>query len=112
VGGEGHSFLGPENAGGYGFFNIGYALVMTDIIVVYPLVGLGGDSMTREASPSVSKCALLSPSVEIDWLIPVKGRSGFLLDLRGGYTFSVYSDTLYWSMPHVRLVVGGYGFGD
>jgi hypothetical protein len=104
--------LGPENAGGYGFFNIGYALVMTDIIVVYPLVGLGGDSMTREASPSVSKCALLSPSVEIDWLIPVKGRSGFLLDLRGGYTFSVYSDTLYWSMPHVRLVVGGYGFGD
>ena len=112
IGGEGHSSFGPDNAGGYGFFNMGYTLVTTDIILVYPLLGLGGGAMTREASPSVSKCALLNPSIGVDYLIYTKSKSGILLGLRTGYTFTVYSNTWNWSMPHIRLVVGGFGFGD
>jgi len=34
TGGGGHSAFGPENAGGYGFLNVGYALLMTDVILV------------------------------------------------------------------------------
>jgi len=111
LGGEGHSAFGPENAGGFGFLNVGYLVLPMDFILVYPLIGLGGGSMTREGSPSVSKCALLNPSVEVDFLIPMRRRSGILLGLRAGYTFAVYSDTWNWSMPHLRLVVGGFGFG-
>ena len=112
LGGEGHSFFGPDNAGGYGFLNIGYALVETDIFLFYPLLGLGGGAMTREASPSVSKCALLNPSVGLDCLIPIKNKSGVVLGLRAGYTFTVYSNTWNWSMPHICLIVGGFGFGE
>lgn len=111
LGGEGHSYFGPANAGGYGFLNIGYLVFPMDSLLVYPLIGLGGGSMTREASPSVSKCALVNPSVAMDFLIPVgKKASGGVVGLRAGYTFTVYSDTFDWSMPHVRLVVGGFGF--
>lgn len=112
VGGEGYSSFGPpDNAGGYGFFNLGYLLLKTDLVLVYPLVGLGGGAMTREEDPSVSKCALLNPAVGIDFLIPIKDKSGFLVGLRAGYTFTVYSNTFSWSMPHLRVVMGGYGFG-
>ena len=112
LGGEGHSSFGPDNAGGYGFLNLGYLLLRRDFILVYPLLGLGGGAMTREADPSVSKCALLNPAVELDFLIPVKNESGILVGLRAGYTFTVYSNTFSWSMPHIRLLVGGYGFGE
>jgi hypothetical protein len=112
IGGEGHSSFGPDNAGGYGFFNLGYAPVRTDFILVYPLLGLGGGAMTREAGPSVSKCALLNPSIGADYLIYTKSKSGILLGLRAGYTFTVYSNTWHWSMPYIHLLVGGFGFGE
>ena len=109
VGGEGHSSFGSDNAGGYGFFNLGYILVDTELILLYPLLGLGGGAMTREGDPSVSKCALLNPAVCCDFLIPVKDGSGILLGVHAGYTFTVYSNTFNWSMPYIRVVVGGYG---
>jgi hypothetical protein len=112
LGGEGHSAFGPENAGGYGFLNIGYLLLKENSFLVYPLLGLGGGAMTSTVGSSVSKCALLNPAVAVDFLIPVTGGSGVLVGLHGGYTFTVYTSTFKWSMPHVRLVVGGYGFGD
>jgi hypothetical protein len=112
LGGEGHSSFGPDNAGGYGFFNLGYLTLDTDLILLYPLLGLGGGAMTREGDPSVSKCALLNPAVCCDLLIPIKDRSGFLLGVHAGYTFTVYSNTFNWSMPYVRVVTGGYGLGD
>ncbi len=112
IGGEGHSAFGPDNAGGYGFFDIGYALVSTDAIILYPLVGIGGGAMTRDMDPSVSKCALLNPALGIDYLIHIKNRSGIVLGLRAGYTFTIYSNTWNWSMPYVRLVVGGFGLED
>jgi len=112
VGGEGHSSFGPDNAGGYGFFNLGYLLLDTELVLLYPLLGLGGGAMTREGDPSVSKCALLNPAVCCDFLIPGKDRSGFLVGLHAGYTFTVYSNTFNWSMPYVRVVIGGYGFGE
>ena len=112
LGGEGHSSFGPDNAGGYGFFNLGYLLLSGDSFLVYPLLGLGGGSMTREGSSSVSKCALLNPSVGFDFLVPVKNNSGILVGLHAGYTFTIYSNTFNWSMPHIRLALGGYGFSE
>jgi len=112
LGGEGHSCFGPDNAGGYGFFNLGYLLLRGDFILVYPLIGLGGGAMTSAISSDVSKCALLNPAVGLDFLVPLRNRNGILLGLRGGYTFTVYSNTFNWSMPHIRVVIGGYGFGE
>jgi hypothetical protein len=112
LGGEGHSSFGPENAGGYGFLNLGYILLREDFILVYPLLGLGGGAMTSDISSTVSKCALLNPAVGLDFLISTKQKSGLLVGLRAGYTFTVYSNTFDWSMPHIRLVAGGYGFGE
>ena len=110
LGGEGHGVFGPGNAGGFGFVNLGYAVVMTDLLVLYPLLGVGGGSLTREASPSVSRCGLLNPAVGVDLMIPILGDVGGLqLGLRGGYTFTVYSDSFNWSLPYVRVVVGMYG---
>jgi len=110
LGGEGYSSFGPHNAGGYGFFDIGYAPVITGTVVIYPLVGIGGGAMTRDADDSVSKCALLNPSLGFDYLLYRKDRSGVLLGLRAGYTFTIYSNTWNWSMPYIRLVIGGFGF--
>jgi len=112
LGGEGHSSFGPDNAGGYGFLNVGYLLLREDLIMVYPLLGLGGGAMTSTIGSSVSKCALLNPAVAFDVLIPIKNSSGVLLGLHAGYTFTVYSNTFDWSMPYIRLVIGGYGFGE
>jgi hypothetical protein len=112
LGGEGHSAFGPENAGGYGFLNLGYLLWRTDFILMYPLLGLGGGAMTSTIDSSVSKCALVNPAVAADFLIPLRSGSGLLLGLHGGYTFTVYSNTFNWSSPYIRLVVGGYGFSD
>jgi hypothetical protein len=111
LGGEGHSSFGPDNAGGYGFFNLGYVLLNKDFILAYPLVGLGGGAMTSTIDSSVSKCALLSPAVAVDLLIRTKDNSGALVGIHAGYTFTVYSTTFTWSMPYMRLVIGGYGFG-
>jgi len=109
IGGEGHSSFGSDNAGGYGFFDLGYALLVTESIVIYPLVGIGGGTMTRVAEPSVSKCALLNPAIGFDYLLYRKDKSGILLGLRLGYTFTLYSNTWNWSMPYIRILIGGFG---
>lgn len=109
IGGEGHSSFGSDNAGGYGFFDLGYALLVTDSIVLYPLVGIGGGAMTRVAEPSVSKCALLNPAIGFDYLLYRKDKSGILLGLRLGYAFTLYSNTWNWSMPYIRILIGGFG---
>ena len=80
--------------------------------MLYPLVGLGGGALTRESKPSVSKCALINPSMRLDYLIYLKNRSGVLLGLHAGYIFTLYSNTFDWSMPYVRLAIGGFGFED
>ena len=112
LGGEGHSVFGPENAGGYGFLNIGYTVLNKKNILVYPLLGFGGGSLTREADSKVSVCVLLNPSVDIDYLFYTSTTGGILVGLRAGYTFPVYSDTWNWGLAYVRLVLGGFGFGD
>jgi hypothetical protein len=108
----------PEK-GGVGYFigGVGWMLESGnssrgDFILVYPLIGLGGGAMTSAISSDVSKCALLNPAVGLDFLVPLRNRNGILLGLRGGYTFTVYSNTFNWSMPHIRVVIGGYGFGE
>ena len=111
IGGEGHASFG-DTAGGYGFFNVGYLIVEKDFVMVYPILGLGGGSMSSATTSDVSSCALLNPGVGVDFLIPLKSNSGILLGLRGGFTFTIHNnDTFDWSMPHIRFLIGGYGFG-
>lgn len=112
LGGEGHSVFGPDNAGGYGFLDVGYTLLRSQKLLFFPLLGLGGGSLTREGDPLVSACALVNPSLELDYLIHTSSHSGILLGLRAGCTLAVYSDTFYWSLPHARLLIGGFGFED
>jgi hypothetical protein len=113
IGGEGHSSFGSENAGGYGFFNVGYLLSKKDFLLVYPMLGLGGGAMTSEISSTVSKCALLKTGFGLDFLIPIKNNSGILLGVHGDYTFTIHNNnTFNWSMPHIRIVTGGYGFEE
>jgi opacity protein-like surface antigen len=112
IGGEGHSCFGQSNAGGYGFINIGYAVVSTDYFMLYPMIGVGGGALTREKSPSVSKCALVNPSLRFDYLLHIKEKSGILLGLHAGYTFTLYTNTFTWSMPYIRLAIGGFGLTD
>ena len=109
IGGEGHSSFGPDNAGGYGFFDVGYAALTSNIFILYPVIGIGGGAMTRSVEPSVSSGALLNPAVGFDYLIHRKSKSGILLGLRLGYIFTLYSDNWNWSMPYIRILIGGYG---
>jgi opacity protein-like surface antigen len=112
IGGEGHACFGPSNAGGYGFFNIGYAVISNEHLMLYPMLGIGGGAMTREGNPSVSKCALVNPSLRFDYLIHIKNNSGVLLGLHAGYTFTIYSNTFRWSKPYIRLAIGGFGISE
>ena len=111
VGGEGHGCFGAENAGGCGFFNVGYLFGKTDFFMAYSMLGLGGGSMTDEDSSTTSNCALLKPSMGIDFLVPIRDASGLLVGARGGFTFTIHNDNSFdWAMPHIRLLIGGYGF--
>jgi len=112
LGGEGHSVFGPDNAGGYGFLNVGYAIGSVRNFLVYGLLGVGGGALTRESDPTVSRCALLNPAAGIDYLIYTSASGGFLVGLRTGCVFTVYSDTWQWAQPYARLVLGGFGFGE
>jgi hypothetical protein len=112
LGGEGHSVFGPDNAGGFGFLNVGYTVLASRNLLVYPLLGVGGGSLTRDSDSTVSRCVLLNPAVDIDYLFYTGNNGGILVGLRAGYTFTVYSDTWNWSLLFVRLVLGGFGFGD
>ena len=109
TGGEGHSAFSDGAAGGYGFFNIGYAVLRRERLLVYPLLGIGGGAMARDSDSTVSSALLLNPGVGADLLIPLTPGAGLVVGLRAGYTFSVWSDEWRWSVPCVRLLVGGYG---
>jgi hypothetical protein len=106
---EAGSRANEKGAVGYFTGGVGWILESGSSSIV---CSLGGGAMTSDVSSTVSKCALLNPAVGLDFLIPVKNESGILVGLRAGYTFTVYSNTFSWSMPHIRLLVGGYGFGE
>jgi hypothetical protein len=112
LGGEGHSVFGPDNAGGYGFLNIGYTILVSRNLLVYPLLGFGGGALTRESDSTVSTCALLNPAAGIDYLIYTGAGGGILVGLRTGCVFTVYSDAWHWAQPYARLAIGGFGFGE
>lgn len=96
IGGEGHGLLGGDETtpdgefrtrlnGGYGMFNLGYALVSDGPLDLYPILGIGGGGMQLEiierssptfdgvlADPGTSTrlssgAFLLSASVAADW---------------------------------------------
>jgi len=76
VGGEGHGYFGAitqnehykvSHGGGYGFFNLGYLVMNTPTTKLYPMVGLGGGSITvsitdREQIPDSFDEILTSPA--------------------------------------------------
>lgn len=142
VGGEGQFLVGDrtggiELTGGFGMGRLGYAIVQTDRLSIYPLLGVGGGGLTllasaesggkrRETELSMGGM-LLDGTLAADYRIPM-GRSGssegfLLVGMRAGYTFSplqtewasdegeLKGPQLSFSGPSLRLIVGFGGRG-
>jgi hypothetical protein len=118
IGGEGHGLLqsqqtSPNGAlrtglfAGYGMFNVGYQVVRSRSLALYPLLGIGGggttllireratvsfDDVLRDPgrSSSLTKGALLvGGAVGGDWFLPFgSARGGLILGFRAGYTYA------------------------
>jgi hypothetical protein len=119
LGGEGHGFITRETtrggekvsfACGYGFFDLGYLVYSAGGLHVYPLLGLGGGTMSlkivESGTPSfddvlddpgrtaelVTGGLLVNVAIGSDYLLKIgadeEGEGGFVFGLRAGYTFS------------------------
>ena len=112
LGGEGHSIFSDEGAGGFGFFDIGYALVRKGNFVGYPILGIGGGSLAQDSDGTVAPVVLINVALGGDYLIAVGTEGGLVVGVRVGYTASVYSSDWHWQLSHARLLLGGYGSKD
>jgi len=131
---------------GYGFFNLGYIVYSVKDLRVYPLLGIGGGTMNLKIAEKVTSLSfndildnpkrkvelttggfLLNVAFGADYLLKLsedeRGKAGFLLGLRAGYTFAPFTGN--WNMddieisgapeigitgPYIRLLFGGGGF--
>lgn len=138
IGGEGHALLNRKETtgtfnsslgGGYGFFNLGYAVYKQNDFTVYPLIGIGGGTVTMKITDSEAPLFddviadpkrtaelstggfLLDLSVGMDYLFRVgtdEDEGGFMFGLRAGYTFSPSDSD--WKM-NGNQINGGPDFG-
>lgn len=138
IGGEGHALLNRAETtgtfktsmgGGYGFFDLGYAVFARDALTVYPMLGIGGGSVTMRITDSEAPLFdeviadpkrsaeltmggfLLDVSVGLDYLFRVGAEQtdgGFMFGLRAGYTFSPSESN--WKM-NGNEINGGPDFG-
>ncbi|MCX7880372.1 MAG: hypothetical protein N2517_06900 [Ignavibacteria bacterium] len=122
IGGEGHGLLqeNTENPNystnvsiGYGFFNLGYTLVSTNSVKLYPLLGIGGGGMSLEIQDMNPKsnfeeliknprtgtelsmgAFMLNFALGFDYLLKLdkanekSGVGSFIIGIRLGYTLS------------------------
>lgn len=128
VGGEGHGYFGAisqndqykvSHGGGYGFFNVGYLLMNTPTTKLYPMVGLGGGSVTvsitdRNQIPDSFDQILLNParqshiytggftmnfSLSSDFFVAGQRTEqvsgGFFVGIRAGYTLQLSGNNWY-----------------
>jgi hypothetical protein len=119
LGGEGHVAFQSEQttsggtfrtglAGGFGMFDVGYMIVQTRHLGIYPILGVGGGGMSlsiherstvdfddvladpRRGATLTNGAFLLGGALGADWLIGTNGngRSGFIVGVRAGYNFA------------------------
>jgi hypothetical protein len=118
IGGEGHALLQSGEttfdggfrtsiAGGFGMFNLGYQVVRTGNLAIYPLIGIGGGGITLSISERVTvdfddvlddpgRSARLTTGAFVvggalgaDWFVPLgNARGGMVIGVRGGYNYS------------------------
>lgn len=138
IGGEGHALLSQKETtgtfktalgGGYGFFNVGYVVYQQNDFTVYPLLGIGGGSVTMKITDSEAPLFdevigdpkrstelstggfLLDMAVGLDYLFQVgedERDGGIMIGLRAGYTFSPSDSD--WEM-NGNEINGGPDFG-
>ena len=149
IGGEGHGVIGSSETtgdgafrtrvgGGFGMIDIGYAVMERRGLLVYPMLGVGMGGMmvsiNERSSPDfddvldqprrgvnlVQGQFLLSAGLGIDHVFASRGRGGFAVGIRAGWTFTPIEHE--WSFgssdvadgpkagftgPYVRVNVGG-----
>jgi hypothetical protein len=140
IGGEGHALVGPSEtsldgqfrtrlAGGYGMFNLGYALVTGPRTALFPTVGFGAGGVVldildrgapsfgevlqnpRRSARLTSGGLLLDGSVGLSYRLterprrPGRGPGGLAVGLRAGYTFTPF--TTEWRTDAGNDVAGG-----
>ena len=138
VGGEGHAIMERDETtgtfetslgGGYGFFNLGYAVYQQNNLSVYPMLGIGGGSVSMKITDSEAplfddvladpkRSAELSTggflfdiAVGLDYLFTVgttQEEGGFMFGFKAGYTFSPSDND--WKM-NGNEINGGPDFG-
>lgn len=127
IGGEGNGLLRPSEttadgafrtrlSGGYGMFNLGYALASSPRAALFPMVGIGGGGVVLEildrATPNFDDVLLnpqrgarltsgglmLDASAGVTYRLteppprrPRRGSGGLALGLRAGYTFAPFT---------------------
>ncbi len=135
IGGEGHGLLGEavngsgyknRITGGYGFFNLGYVVMSSGNLLVYPMIGLGGggismrftnteqslsfdDVMQNPQRESVLEKGgfMLHLTVGAEYLLNLSDKGnpgGFMVGVRLGYLWMPFSSG--WEM-HGREISGG-----
>jgi hypothetical protein len=118
IGGEGHALIQSEETttngqfrtgvfGAFGMFNLGYQVVQSGGLSIYPLVGMGGGGVTlrirqrevvsfdevleepgRESQMS-NGGLLVGGALGMDWFFGSgAGRGGFVVGVRAGYNYS------------------------
>lgn len=140
IGGEGHGLLGPAEitadgefrtriSGGYGMFNLGYALVSGPRAALFPAVGVGAGGVVLEildrAAPSFDDLLLnpgrgvrittggllLDTSAGLTYRLTERttrrrgGTGGLAVGVRAGYTFAPF--TTQWRTDLGNDVAGG-----
>ncbi len=135
LGGEGHAVLSSAEstgafrstlAGGYGLFNVGYAVVARRGLLVYPLVGFGGGGLVvdieersaptfddvlgqpRRGSELVQSQLVLAAAIGADRVFArSNGRGGIAVGFRAGWTFA--PDDGEWSLGRNDVANGPGG---
>ncbi len=132
VGGEGMGFTQEFSTGdhrreveaGFGAFDIGYIVVASKSVLVYPFLGIGGGSisirLTEQSTPVdfhnvladpdleatlTTSVFLLSANLGMDWYLlfgDEEGGGGFILGIRGGYVFQPKEGQ--WTMGDIDVV--------
>jgi hypothetical protein len=138
LGGSGQALLSPSEtsldgafrsrlSGGYGHFDLGYAIVAAPRARLYPMLGIGGGAtrleITERSSPGFDEVLrsprrgarltrgsfILDTSLGLDVRVTARRREngvgGFAIGVRGGYTFTPLQTE--WHLDESSDVAGG-----
>jgi hypothetical protein len=139
LGGEGHAMVGEDQSvtlneteykvsfnGGYGFFDIGYAVISTPRFHVYPFLGIGGGGytlrITKNDKPTFDSVMvnpgnnsnlsigglMLQFGIGVDYFLPMSEREdgvgGPMIGLRAGFLLTPIKGD--WFLEDIEILGG------